>query len=95
MHCCFGFCLLEIKTANIHRKTTGSLVSAIKRAPADHDTQICCMSPILVLIFDIFHELYFVDIQDLGWIIIRESITNVTKCSSKEEQYSVDHKINK
>ena len=35
----------EKRAANIRRMTDGSPMLAIRRAPADHDTQACCLGP--------------------------------------------------
>ena len=40
-------CVPEIREANIRRMPSGSLMLAIKGAPADHDTQTCCLDLML------------------------------------------------
>ena len=42
---CFGLCIPEIRTAKIFRMLAGSLMLAIKVAPANYDTQTCCPNP--------------------------------------------------
>ena len=39
--------VVEKRAANICHMTTGSPILAIMRAPADHDTQACCVRPTL------------------------------------------------
>ena len=65
------------RTANIRRMTIGSPMLAIRRAPADHDTQACCQGPtlcnIVIWLFFIMGGimwLYFIIIITIIIIII-------------------------
>ena len=57
------------RTANICRMTITSLMLAIRRAPADHDNQACCLGTTLRYIFvqHFYHGWYSVAIPDPGF----------------------------
>ena len=65
----------EKRTANIRRKTIRSPMLAIKRAPADHDTQACCLGPTFcnIEIGHFYHGWYIVAIPD------PEAVHNLTQ----------------
>ena len=50
----------EKRAANIRWMTTGSPMLAIRRAPADHNTQSCCLGPTLcnIVIWHFYHGWY-------------------------------------
>ena len=58
----------EKRATNIRRMTSGSPMLAIKRAPADHDTQACCLGPKFcnIVIGNFYHGWYIVAIPDAG-----------------------------
>ena len=58
----------EKRAANIRRIMTGSPMLAIKRAPADHDSQACCLGPTLcnIMTGHFNHGWYIVAIPDPG-----------------------------
>ena len=58
----------EKRAANIRRKTSRSPMLAIRRAPADHDTQACCLGPTFcnIEIGHFYHGWYIVAIPDPG-----------------------------
>ena len=59
---------VEKRAANIRRMTIGSPMLAIRRAPADHDTQACCLGPTLcnIVTGHSNHGWYIVAIPDPG-----------------------------
>ena len=58
----------EKRSANVHRMTIGSPMLAIRRAPANHATQACCLGPTLcnIVIGHFNHGWYIVAIPDPG-----------------------------
>ena len=58
----------EKRAANIRRMTTWSPMLTIRRAPADNDTQACCLGPTLcnIVIWHFYHGWYNVDIPGPG-----------------------------
>ena len=60
-----SFVCLKIKTANIRRMTIESPLKTLKRAPADHDTQVCCLDSTLlyILIRHFYHRRHIVAIK--------------------------------
>ena len=58
----------EKRAANIRCMTNGTPMLAIRRAPADYDTQASCLGPTLynIVIRHCFHRWYIVDIPDSG-----------------------------
>ena len=59
---------------------------AIRRAPADHDTQACCLGPTLchILIQHFYHEWYIVAIPDLGFVYY---LRDRHRCDQEQSQW--------
>ena len=77
--------------AKTRKMLIGSTMLAIRGSPADHDTQICNLNPMLIWI-NIFHGWYDVAILDVGVDkYIYAPVTDVTRYSSWEKDDSVGH----
>ena len=77
--------------------TIGSPILAIRRAPADHDTQACCLGPTLsyIQIWNFYHEWNIVAIPDPGLFIISASDTDATENCHSGSSWTAGHKNKK
>ena len=73
----------EKRTANIHRMMIGSPILAIRRAPANHDTQAICLGPTFcnIKIGHFYHEWYIVAIPDPGVVF---DLRTWHRCDNKQ-----------
>ena len=69
MHCCFGLYVPEIWTANVRRMLMPPTPLAMKREPADNDTQICHLSPSLIWICNFSWVVDCGSTRPRGWLL--------------------------